>query len=194
MDRQQVGRRHPLHERRLVAVVDEDDAVDLLGLVQLRELVADRLRVVVGRLVGEARPLGGDLVAAEAQRRSALAPDGEPRHFLPLGPYLPLELEGPPQHLAVERPGEAAVAGDDDEGDPPDLVPLLQERKVPQRGRRARRADHQLLHPVGVRPHLLDAALRTPQPGAGDQLERLRDLARVADGRDPPPEILERGH
>ena len=55
-------------------------------------------------------------------------------------------------------------------------------------------ADHQLLHPVGVGPHLLDAALGASQPRAGHQLERLRDLARVADGRDPPPEILERRH
>jgi hypothetical protein len=71
---------------------------------------------------------------------------------------------------------------------------LLQQREVPQRGRSARRADHQLLHPVGVRPHLLDAALCAPEPSARDELERLRDLARVADGRDPPPEILERRH
>jgi hypothetical protein len=78
--------------------------------------------------------------------------------------------------------------------DAPHLVALLEQREVPERGRRPRRADHQLLHAVGVRAHLLDARLRAPQPRAGDELERLRDLARVADGGDPPPEVLQRRH
>jgi len=66
----------------------------------------------------------------------------------------------------------------------------LQQREVAERRRGARRADHQLLHPVGVRPHLLDALLRTTQARAGDELERLRDLARVLDRRDPPADVL----
>ena len=51
-----------------------------------------RLRVVVGRLVGEPGPLARELVAAELQRRAALAADGEPRDVLPCGPRLTLEL------------------------------------------------------------------------------------------------------
>ena len=38
-------------------------------------------------------------------------------HLVALGALAPLELERAPQHLPVERPGEAAVAGDDDERD-----------------------------------------------------------------------------
>src|SRR5581483_10868462 len=153
-----------------------------------------RLRVVIARLVGEARPLPRELVPAELQARAALAPDGEPGDVLPGGARLALELEALPQHLAVERPGETTVACDEHDPDAPHLVVLLQEREVPKRGRRLRGADHELLHPVGVRAHLVAPRLRTPQPRARDELERLRDLARVADGGDPPPEILERRH
>src|SRR5207237_1235301 len=100
-DRQQVGRRHALREHRLEAVVDEDDAVDLLGLVQLGEPMADGLGVVIGRLVGEARPLGRELVAAEAERRRALAPYREPHHLLPFRTRGALQLERAAQYLAV---------------------------------------------------------------------------------------------
>src|SRR5581483_10312271 len=105
----------------------------------------------------------------------------------------PLEVECPAQHLAVERPREAPVAREDEERDAAHLPPL-QQRQVAEGRRGARGADHQLHHPVRVRAHLLDARLRTPQAGAGDELERLRDLARVADRRDAPADVLQRGH
>ena len=154
----------------------------------------DRLRVGVRRLVGEAGPLAGDLVAPEAQRRRALAAGDEPDDLLAVRARLALQLERAPQHLAVERAREPAVAGDDDDRDALHLVAPLHQREVPERRRSARRSDHQLLHPVGVRPHLLDPRLRTAQPRAGDELERLRDLARVLDGGDPPADVLERRH
>jgi hypothetical protein len=81
-----------------------------------------------------------------------------------------------------------AVAGEDDDAGPPHLPPLHQ-RQVAERRGGARGTDHQLLHPVGVRPHLLDPLLRTTQPRAGDELERLGDLVRVADGGDPPADV-----
>jgi len=70
----------------------------------------------------------------------------------------------------------------------------LHEREVPERRRCARRPDHQLLHPVGVRPHRFDPRLRTAQACTRDELERLGDLARVLDRRDPPADVLQRGH
>src|SRR4051794_23066425 len=110
-----------------------------------------------------------------------------------LGTLAPLDLERAAQHLPVERAGEPTVARDDDDGDALDIA-ALHESEVAERRSSARRADHQLLHAVRVRPHLLDAQLRAPQACAGDELERLRDLARVLDGADPPPDVLKRGH
>jgi len=184
---------HLLDERRDEAVVDDDDAIDVLVRIHLRELVRDRLRVVVRRLVDESLPPPGDLVAPEAERRRALPPDDRPDDLVPRLALLPLELERAPQHLPVERPGEAAVAAEDDDPDLPLLAPL-HERQVAKRRRLARGADHELLHTVCVGPHLLDAVLRAPQARARDELERLRDLARVADGGDPPPDVLEARH
>ena len=53
------------------------------------------------------------------------------------------------------------------------------------------RLHHQVARAVGVRPQRLDAQLGAAQLRGRDELERLRDLARVADGGDPPPEVLE---
>ena len=153
----------------------------------------DRLRVVIPGLVDEAGPLPGELVAPEAQRRGALAADDRPDDLAPFGALLPLELERPAQYLPVERPGEAAVARDHEKRDALHLTALHQ-CEVAERGRGARRADHQLLHPVGVRPHLLDPRLCPAQPGARDELEGPRDLARVLDRRDAPADVLQRRH
>ena len=110
---------------------------------------------------------------------------------MPCGSFLPLELERPAKHLPGEGAREAAVAGEDEQRDTPDIAPL-QERKVAKRSRGARRADHELLHSIGVRPHLFDPLLGAAQARARDELERLRDLARVSDRRDPPADVLER--
>src|SRR5207248_10378889 len=140
-----------LHEPPDEIVADVYDAVDLLLGVHLGEGVRDGLRIVVRRLVDEALPVRRDLVAAETQRRPALAPDDGPHDLASGGALLTLELERTPQHLAVERPGEAAVAAEDDDGDPV-LLTALHEREVAERRGGARGADHQLLHAVGVRP------------------------------------------
>src|SRR5439155_7484640 len=63
-----------------------------------------------------------------------------------------------------------------------------------QRGAGPRGAGHQLEHPVGVRPHRLDPRLRPAQPRGGDELHRLRDLARVLDRADAPLDVLDRSH
>ena len=46
--------------------------------------------------------------------------------------------------------------------------------------------------PTG-RPHLVLAAGSTTKPRACDELERLRDLPRVLDRRDPPADVLQAG-
>ena len=120
-------------------------------------------------------------------------PGHEPAHVLALAPELPLELEGPPEHLPVERAGEAAVAGEGHDRDRLHLAPL-QERDRAHARRRAGDAADQLEHPVGVRAHRLDPGLRTAEPGRGDELHRLRDLPRVADGADPPLQVLDVRH
>ena len=62
---------------------------------------------------------------------------------------------------AAERAGQSTVAGDDDDRDALN-VSSLHEREIAERRGGACGADHQLLHPVCVRPHLLDARLRAP--------------------------------
>src|SRR5580765_1544960 len=79
-DRQHVRHGDALDERRDEVVVDEHDTVDVLVDVELGQPVRDRLRVGVVRVVAEASPLAVELEAREAQRRDALAPDGEPTH------------------------------------------------------------------------------------------------------------------
>src|SRR5205807_8308093 len=86
--------------------------------------VRDGLGVVVAGPVAEARPRLIDLVSAEAKRRGALPPDHEPPDALALAAEGALEREGATQNLGVERPGEAAVAGDRDDRDGLDLARL----------------------------------------------------------------------
>src|SRR5438309_3444989 len=107
-NREQVARRYALDECRDEAVVDENDAVDLLIDVQLGDAVRDRLGVGVRRLVREARPLRLDLVTTETQRRRTLATDDGPDDLVSFGALPPLEVEGAPEHLPVERAREAA--------------------------------------------------------------------------------------
>src|SRR5207302_5296653 len=128
----------------------------------------------------------------ETERRCTFTADDGPENLVPVGALVALELERPAEHLPVEGPRETAVARDDDHGHPLHLA-SLEQGEVPERRRGPGRADHQLLHPVGVRPHLLDARLRTTKPRACDELERLRDLPRVLDRRDPPADVLQAG-
>ena len=149
----------------------------------------DRLSVVIAGPVAESRPGLVDLVAPEAQRRGALLTRDEPAHGLTIVAQRPVEREGLPDDLGVERTREPAVAGQREDRNRPLLSPLEQRQAVDGRSG-ARRADHQLHHPVGVRAHRLDSRLRAPQPSGGDELHRLRDLARVPDRPDAPTEVL----
>ena len=94
-----------------------------------------------------------------------------------------------PEDLRVERAGEATVAGERQDRHRL-YLPALEQRQPVDRRRGTRRPDHQLHHPVGERAHRLDPQLRAAKAGARDELHRLRDLSRVGDGADAPPEIL----
>ena len=193
-DREDVLLDHLLHERRDEVVVDDDDAVDLTARVEVGDGMRERLRVVVRGPVAEAGPRLDDLVAAEAQGRDALPAGRQPAHALPLCPELPVEGEGVAKHLRVERAGETAVAGQRQDRDGPLLLVTLEERQPAHRRAGAGRADHQLHHPVGIRPHRLDPRLRTPEPRGCHQLHGFGDLPRVADRPDSPLQVLDRGH
>src|ERR671914_3131585 len=92
-------------------VVNDDDPVDLTGGVELGQPVHDRLRVGVAWPVGESGPVGRQVVAAEVQRRAALATGYEPPQLRPLRLQLAAECERAAQDLRVEPAGEPAVAG-----------------------------------------------------------------------------------
>ena len=143
--------------------------------------MGDRLRVAVGRPVGEAGVLAQHLVAAEGQGRAATLADHDEVRLLSLPAQLPFERERPPDDLRVEGAGEAAVAGERHHGHLLDLLALLQQRQSADGSARAPDAGDQLAHRLGVGPHRLDPGLRTAKPGGGDELHRLRDLARVLD-------------
>jgi len=51
-----------------------------------------------------------------------------------------------------------------------------------------------LEHAVRVRAHRLDALLRAAQARGGDELHRLRHLARVRDRANAPLQVLRRSH
>ena len=152
--------------------------------------MGDRLSIRVARVVGEAGELSGQVEAAEAQGADASAADADPPHLLALGSQPAVERESPPENLGVERPRKPAVAHHRDHGDRADLA-LLQQRQTAHRRARTRGSGHQLEHPVGIRAHVLDARLRTSELGSRDELQRTRDLARVADRPDPAPDVLE---
>src|SRR5207237_5845238 len=123
-----------------------------------------------------------------------LAPDGDPADLLAFTAELALEREHAPDHLGVEGARKAAVAGDRDDRDGVDLLPLLQEREPPDRRARSRGAGHQRQHAVGVGAHRLDPRLRLAELRRGDELHRARDLPRVRDGADPPPDVRDGGY
>src|ERR1044072_3047063 len=110
---------------------DEHGAVDLAFDVELGDPVRDRLRVGVRRAVGEADVFARRLVAAEGERRAALLADGAELDLLAVAAQLPLERERPADDLSVERAGEAAVAGERDDGDGLLLLALVEQRQPP---------------------------------------------------------------
>src|SRR5439155_12394224 len=119
-------------------VVDDDHAIDGALGVELGEPVRDRLRVGVRRPVAEAAPRVVDLVAAEAERRGALAADDGEADLHALVAEPPLERERAAQDLRVEGAREAAIARDRNDRRRLDLA-ALEERKPAQRRARPRR-------------------------------------------------------
>ena len=163
--------------------VKELDRVRLPGQEGVDDLLADAERL-----------LGVGVLSAVV-----LCPDGEPPS-LEVGAHLladedhvgldalGLELVEPGlgllDHEGVVTAAQAAVAGDDDEGDLVDL-PLGEEGKVD--GLPAEALDEppeDALEGLGERPGGEDGVLRPPHLRGGHELHGARDLLRVVHGRD----------
>src|SRR6185312_9341613 len=127
------------------------------------------------------------------QGRAAAAPGGQPFHLDPISAQLALERECPPEDLRIERACQPAVGGDRQQRDAADVLPALEQRQPHRAGGLGGDA-HQLEHPVGVGPHRVDARFGSTEAGRGDELERLGDLLRIADGADPTLQVLDGGH
>ncbi len=195
LQRQQRLAPHVLRQRRDVAVVDQLDPVDLLVDVGGDEPVADLAGVGEGGLVGEAGEGVGDALAAEAQRRVAATADDVVGDVGPAALDLALQVRAGADDLGVERAREPAVAGDEDDPDPLDVLALLQELDAVAvlpggLGDLLGDAPDRL----GVRPHLGDPLLGPAQARSGHHLHRPRDLADVLDGVDPVLDVLLRSH
>ena len=189
--------------RELIAGVGRASS-SVLGLPLLQQRDEEKTVAVVA-LTGDrglAGPFNAQIIRRAFALERQLRGEGKEVKFIAVGKkgrstfaaQLPLERECPADDLRVERPGEPAVAGERDHGDGLRIVPLLQQRQPPDRGARASDARDQLAHRLGIRSHRLDPRLRAAQAGRGDELHRLRDLARVPDRPDAPLEILDRGH
>ena len=135
-----------LAEHRLELGVDDVDLVHadrrrrasvavLVGVVgpgqeRLHQGGADLAGVGERRLLGEPGPLLGDLAVAEAVVRRALAPDDVPDRLLALLAQQRLQPVGRAQRVGAVRPGQPAVAGDDQDRGPARVLPLGQQRVV----------------------------------------------------------------
>src|ERR687891_739634 len=183
-----------LVDRGDVAVVDDLDAVHLVVDVRGGEVVGDRAGVGEGRPVGEARPAAADLQLAELERGEPAPARHVPEHLLAVGAQLRGAPVAGPDDLRVERAGQSAVAGHEQDADRPDALLLLQDRQAGDvlgglRGARGHPPDG-----VRVRPQVLDPLLRTTQARGGDHLHGARDLADVLHRPDAAADVLQGGH
>src|SRR3954452_6850189 len=186
LERQQRLAAHLLGERRDVAVVEDLHAVDVAVDVRGHQGLGDLAGVVVARPVGEPDVAAGDVAPAERQRRDAATAGGEERHLLALGLVLGGGADPGPDDLRVERAGQAAVGGDEQDRDLVLGLVLLEDVQRGQLG--AGGLGGLPRHPpdrARVGPQPLDALLGAAQARGSPHLHRARDLADGRDRRDP---------
>src|SRR4051812_44554706 len=194
LQRQQRLAAHVLRERGDVAVVEDLHAVDLAVDVGGDQVLGDLARVGVLRAVGEADVGARGVALAEAQRRDAAPPGGVPLQRAPLVLVLGGGAQARADDLRVERAGQAAVAGDEQQPHGVDALVLLEDREVRDvLGRLGRLAGH-AADRARVGPQRGDALLGPAQARRRDHLHGAGDLLDVLDRGDPVLDVTLGGH
>jgi hypothetical protein len=91
--------------------------------------------------------------------------------------------------VRVERAGEAAVPGDEQQADGVDALVLAEDRHARHRPRRFSRDARHPPDRADVGSQRLDALFGSPQARGGDHLHRARDLLDVLDRGDPRSDV-----
>jgi len=164
-------------------VAREQVVGDFASLLETEHLVLTQLMV------------GEDRVRVEATQHAALLAGEVEAHGLALRLQLLRLSACGADDVAVERAGEAAFRGRDDEQVDLVLAGARQQRRDARTARQlARQAGDDRLQPLGIGTTGLRRFLRTAQLGGGDHLHRLGDLLGRLDRVDPDLEGLQRRH
>jgi hypothetical protein len=150
--------------------------------------LADGTRVVEMRPLGEPGPATGDLAVAEPVVRDALAAQHVQRDLDPVAAQLRDQLLGGPDHVGVVRAAQPAVTRHQDHAGAANLRTRYQQWMVDVGVGRERR-EH-VRDRLRVRPRRLHPLTRLADPAGGDELLRLGDLLRAADGAELAPQQL----
>ena len=137
--------------------------------------------------------LVGDVEPAEGQRRRGPAAGGVVDRRAALGLVLAPGGDAGADDLRVERAGQPAVAGDEQQPDRLDLLVLGQDRQPRDVAGGLRRLAGHPPDRVRVRAQRLDPLLGAAQPRGGDHLHRAGDLLDVLDRRDAVANVALRG-
>ena len=174
-----------LDQRGDVAVVEDVDAVDLAVHERRGEVVGDLAGVGVGGAVGEADVLPRRLALAEGQRRHAAAARRVHRDRAALALVLDRRAQAGADDLRVERAGQAAVAGDQQDRHLVLGLVLLEDGQAGDLGARGLGGlPGHAPDRARVGPQRLDALLGPAQARRGDHLHRPGDLLDVLDRPD----------
>ena len=182
-----------LRERRDEVVVDEHDTVDLLLDVQLATLWASACAsAYAGRSLKPVQAVSTSKRRKRSEERPRLPPTSQ-RTAIPSACSSCSSANDVAQHLGVERAREAAVAGQRQDRD---RARLAAAGGAAARAPRRPRGPSRPSAPASGRRRAASprSAPARGAAGAGDQLHRLRDLARVADRADPPLDVLLGSH
>ena len=184
--------------RRVVAGVEtalflcehDLDGIEHASLELLHQRSHQLGRMGGGRLVADVDPLRCHRALGELEVADTLLPDQ-----VQVDRSIGLELLDAGSSLAdkvrVERPAQPAIGGDEQQRDPPPrhTCDRLAQQREPLGEIGGIQVGHHLGQGGGVRPGRDDAVLRALQLRRGDELHRLRDLARALDGLDSPAQL-----
>src|SRR6185295_11442313 len=188
-DRQDLVDYRPLREGRDEPAVDQVDPAVLARQEVLGDQPGERQHVGEGRLVAEAGEVGLDRHARPAHRVAALAPDAHHGHVAAvLGDLAGHEADG----VGVQRPGEAAIRGDQDQQAL--ATGRLGEQRMILAAEHGGDVGEDLVDLLAVRPRCERRLLRAPQLRGRDELHRPRDLLDVLRRGDATTNIARTSH